>query len=224
MSDLVETLRAIVRHELARARFPDVGEVTEVFPRDEGSGDGNHQVNVRLLESGIGIQRAAVAVSRPGLSALPAVGDLVVVTFLGGDLNAPVVLGTLYDAERHPPVSGPGELVYEPPEAEESGVRRLHAKLPGATISVDDDAVTVETGGTSLVLERDGNVRIQAAGDLVLEAGGNLKISATGNTDIEAQGSLSAKGTAGVQVESPGQAQVKASVLGLAGITQFSPA
>jgi len=223
VSDLVEAIRAVIRHELARGRFPEVGEVTEVFAREEGSGDGNHQVNVRLLESGIEVQRAAVAVSRPGLAALPAVGDLVIVAFLGGDLNAPVVLGTVYDAERHPPVSGPGELVYEPPESEESGVRRLHAALPGALISVDDEAVTVEAGGTTLVLEKDGNVQINAAGDLILEAGGKVEIKSGADTTVEAQASLSLKGSAGAQMESPAQAKVKGSILGLAGTTQFSP-
>ena len=37
MSDIIATLRAVVRDELARVRAPEIGIVTEVFPRDSDS-------------------------------------------------------------------------------------------------------------------------------------------------------------------------------------------
>jgi hypothetical protein len=102
MSNLIPTLRAIVREELTRYRMPELGVVSGVFAKDD-SDDGNHQVNVTLRGSGVELQRAPVAIDRAGWSALPREGDVVVVTFLDGDLNSPVVLGTVYDNTLRPP-------------------------------------------------------------------------------------------------------------------------
>jgi uncharacterized protein involved in type VI secretion and phage assembly len=41
--------------------------------------------------------------NRTGLWALPEVGDQVLVGFEHGDLNAPVVIGTLWNGEAPPP-------------------------------------------------------------------------------------------------------------------------
>ena len=48
MSDLIQTMRAIIREELTRTRMPELGIVTEVFAHDSGSSPNNHQVSVRL--------------------------------------------------------------------------------------------------------------------------------------------------------------------------------
>ena len=39
-----------------------------------------------------------------------------IVAFVGGDLNGPVVLGFLYDDQRHPPKADADEVVYEVPD------------------------------------------------------------------------------------------------------------
>jgi hypothetical protein len=223
MSDLVATLRAIVRHELAAARLPELGVVTAVFARDSGGADGNHQVGVRLQASGVELPRAAVAVGRLGLAALPREGDLVVVAFLGGDLNAPVVLGSVYDDRAHPPVAKPNEVVYQPPDDAESGVRRLHLELPGgALLTAGDEEFLLTAGDTQVRVAVDGdvevkskgNVRVEAQGDVEIEAGGKLMLSA--KTEVKVGGQTAT-------LEGRSQAKVKAPTLALAGNTQFSP-
>lgn len=223
MSDVVATLRALVRHELAGLRLPELGIVTEVFPHDGDGSDGNHQANVRLQASGVELQRAAVAVGRAGMTALPNPGDLVVVSFLGGDLNAPVVLGAIYDEQGRPPVSGPREVVYQPPDAEESGVRRLHLELPsGTTVTLDDDTVKVASGGTEVTVERDGAVTVKAQGNIHLETQGDLELKAAGALRLSAQGEVGIQG-ATATLEGQASAKVKAPQVGLAGNTQFTP-
>ncbi|MCA9540086.1 MAG: PAS domain S-box protein [Myxococcales bacterium] len=159
-----------------------------------------------------------------GLSALPREGDLVLLAFIGGDLNAPVALGSIYDDSHRPPVGGPEEVVYQPPDDEASGVRRLHVELPnGALLTVEDEVVRVEAGDTTVAINTDGDVEVSAAGnlklvtkgDLTLEADGNVKVSARGDLGLSAMGQATVEGTAATTVKGP--------TIKLAGMTQFSP-
>lgn len=218
------TLRAIVRDELARLRPPELGVVTSVYAREDDGGDANHQVNVRLLASAVELQRVPVLVSRAGWSALPNEGDLLLVAFLGWDLNAPVAVGTLYSDQAHPPVAKPREVVYLAPDADDSSLRRLHVELAnGNTLTVKDETLEVVMGGTTVTLTRDGDVAIAAAGNVQIDADGDFAVTASGDVKITAQGSLSLKGTSAATLEGASQATVKGPQIALNGVTQFSP-
>jgi uncharacterized protein involved in type VI secretion and phage assembly len=222
MSDLIGTLRAIVRDELARMRAPELAVVTQAFPRDAEGSKSNHQVNLRLRESGVELQRVPVAVSRLGLSALPNEGDLVLVSFVGGDLNAPVAVGCLYDDQAHPPVAQPHEVVYQPPDDEESGTRRFHLELRnGSTVTVDDESLKVTLGDTAIEVTRDGDVLIRAKGKIRLESQSDIELDAQGAIKLSATGELSAKGMSAT-VEGQSAAKVKGAQVSLAGMTSFS--
>lgn len=222
MTDLIATLRAIVRDELARVRAPELAVVTQAFPRDAEGSKANHQVNVRLRESGVELQRVPVAVSRLGLSALPNEGDLVLVSFVGGDLNAPVAVGCLYDDQAHPPVAKPHEVVYQPPDDEESGTRRFHLELKnGSTVTVDDESLKVTLGGTAIEVSRDGDVVIKAKGKIRFESQSDIELDAQGAIKLSATGDLSAKGMSAT-VEGQSAAKVKGAQVSLAGMTSFS--
>jgi uncharacterized protein involved in type VI secretion and phage assembly len=224
VSGLVDTIRAIVRDELAGLRLLELGTVTRVHAREDDGSKNNHQVDVRLRTSGVELNRAAVAVDRLGVAALPAEGDLVVVAFVAGDLNAPVVVGCVYDDQAHPPVGGPEEVVYQPPEESGSGVRRLHLELPnGSLITLEEDTLTVDWGGTSIVMANGGDVTIQAGGNIKLAAEGNIEIDAKGDVKATAQANLEMQGIS-AKVEGQAEAKVKGAQVSLAGNTQFSPA
>lgn len=223
MSDLIDTIRAVVRDEMGRKRHPELGTVTGVHPSDGGD-DPNHQVTVKLRGSGVELQRVAVAVDRLGAAVLPREGELVLVAFVDGDLNAPVVVGSLYDDQIQPPEAGPLEIVYQPPDDEDSAVRRLHIELPGGSlITLEDETLTVDWGGSSIVVARGGDVTISAGGNIKLSAEGDVEIEAKGNVKASAQASLEMKGTASATLEGAGTAKVKGPSLTLAGNTQFSP-
>jgi len=219
LSELIDTLRAIVRDELARMRSPELGIVLAVYSNDaEGN---NHQVDVRLRASGVELQRVPVTVPRYGMSMLPRVDDLVLVVFVGGELNAPVAIGCVYDERVQPPEAAPGELVYKVPD--EGGERHMHLEMPsGVTYTVDDTVLKIVAGGTEITLEQDGNVQINAIGnielkadgDITLEAGGKLTLKAT--TDVEIQG-------LNVKTEASAQGECKAPMLKFGGMAQFSP-
>lgn len=219
MSKLIDTLRAIVREELSRLRAPELGIVLEVYANDA---DGNnHQVDVRLRGSGVELMRAPVTVQRYGISALPRVGDLVVVVFLGGELNAPMVIGCVYDENTQPPQAAPGEVVYQVPDS--GGERHFHLELPsGMTCTVDDEAIKIIAGGTQVLLEKDGNLEVEAAGDIEMKATGDITLEAGGKLTLNASGDVEIEGM-NIKSKASAQAESKAAMLKFAGITQFSP-
>lgn len=222
MSDVIQTLRAIVRDEMSRYRHTELGIVTDVFPKADESAPDNHQVNVKLRGSGVELQRAAVAVSRAGISALPRKGDLVLVAFDGGDLNAPIIVGAVYSSKTHPPKAGPLEFVYQPPDEEDSSVRRMHLELPsGNSITFDDDKFTVHCGGTEVIVAKDGDVTIKSNAKVSIEAKGDIELSAQGNLSLNAQQNVTIKGLTST-LEGQASAGVKGPQISLAGFTNFS--
>lgn len=228
MSTLIDMLREIIRQEIDARRQPELGLVLEVFPGD--GGEGNHQADVRLRESGLTLRRVPVAVARAGVSLLPRVGDPVVVMFLSGDLAQPVVVGSVYSTDLRPPEAEALDAVYMPPDSGDSAVRRVHLETPsGGMVTLDDEKLTVELGGTTMVIEQDGAVTVQAAsialtadGDVEIEAGGNLALSAGQNVTIEGRVNVEAKANASLTLEGAASGKLKAASLSIAGMTQFS--
>ena len=211
---LVPVVRAVVRDVLAERRGIALGVVTSVYTNEGGSGDHNLAVNVRLRGSGLELQVVPVTVGRLGVSSAPGVGDLAVVAFVEGDLNSAVVLGFLYDNQAQPPDAKATEVVYRVPEGEESGVRRLAVVLPnGNELTVEDTLLTVKMGDTTLKVEADGAVTVEAAGDLVMKSKGAVSIEATGAATL--------KGSS-VSVEGQASAKLKGATTTIAGVTSFS--
>jgi len=224
MSELLGTLRAIIRDELSRMRLPELGTVTRVLPRAGDDAADNHQVNVKLRTSGVELERVSVAVARLGLSALPNEGDLVLVAFVGGDLNLPVVIGCLYDDQAHPPTAQEHELVYQPPDEADSSLRRLHIELKsGAKLTLQDELATVVLGDTSIEVNKDGDVVVKAKGKLTLQAEGDIEVSAGGDLKLSAQGKAAVEGLS-ASLEGQTESKVKGAQISIAGMTQFSAA
>lgn len=222
MSDLIAVLRAIVREELSRRRTMELGIVTQVFPRDSDSSDNNHQVNIRLRSSGVELQRAPVIVGRAGFSILPRSGDLVVVSYVDGEIGAPVVLGSLYDSDSQPPVAQVVETVYQPTEDQDSSIRRFYMELPSGTkLTIDDDTVHIESDNTEVIVQRGSDVTVKSAAKITLQAQGDISIEAQGNLQLSAQQNISIKGLQAT-VEGQSAATLKGPSVTLAGMTQFS--
>lgn len=205
MNDLYETLRKLVRQELRARRFAELGKVQEVYPTEPG----NYDVDVVLRDAQLVLRHVPVATPRKGFASLPEVGDLVLVQFVGGDLNLPVVVGTLYNDEDKPPENAEKGWVLQLPaatDAKDSALRleitqddplTLKATLAGKfslTVMDDDPVLALEVAGTKLSIAGDGAIKIEGAADLEVKASGNLKLEAGGNLDVKASGNLVLKG------------------------------
>ena len=198
MNDLYDTLQKLVRHELRARRFAEMGQVQAVYPSDPG----NYDADVVLHATDLVLRHVPVLTPRKGHASLPEVGDLVMVQFMGGDVNRPVIVGTLYNGDDRPPENAENDWVLQlpsGPDAKTSGLRvELRQSDPiGFTVSLkgdkfellvhdDDPVATLTVSGTKLTIAGDGGVKLEGGGDVEIKASGNLKLEAGGSAEIKA--------------------------------------
>ncbi len=216
-SALFDTIARIARHEAQARAVAAVGVVSDVYPAEGATVD--YAATVRLRDTGLVLPRVPLATGVLGAVAIPAVGELVVVVFLEGDYNAPVIVGRLYHPEQDPPPHQEGQLVLALPTGASEPKLRLQVTgatpaieldLPGGEVRllINDGQIQLKLGGLSLSLTGSGGGRaeliaggtkliLKQDGDVTLETPGTLTLKAT---TIELAGSASVK-ISGAQVE-----------------------
>jgi phage baseplate assembly protein gpV len=221
VSRVIETLKAIARHEVNRRPWCELGVVTSNF--DDGDGADSHTVTVKLKDSGVTVPRLPVASFATGAAALPRQGDVVVVAIPRGDLASAVVVGQVYSDQRRPPVFTRDEVAIvwpgdvDDPEAEavdlriraDGSSRSLIVALGGnkdATVTVADGSIQLLAGGVEVKLSHssssDGKVSISGGGtkidlaqdgDVTIQAAGTLKLKAS-SIKVEGDSSVTING------------------------------
>ena len=184
MTEPIDIIRAIVRDELRAVRHADIAVFTSAFPHAEGD-DRNFECSVKLRESDLELRKVPMATPHIGMASAPQEGELVLLNYIGGDPNRPIVVGRLYSDKANPPVH----------EAKEWW---LAAPFGGATsVAIDkEESVVVTAGKTVVTVKKDGNVEVKGEADLKIEVKGNVaikcgdaKIDASGNIDLGDGGS-----------------------------------
>ena len=180
-SDVLPDLRRLIREEVQGLRAAELAVVQAQHPHDSDGDSDNYAVTVRLRDTGIVLGKVPVATSRLGAVAIPPVGALVLVQFIGGDVNAPVITGTFYTDEDRPPVNDDGQVIWNlPADASPDDALRLEVssadkksvvlKLASAVtveLKDDDPAVNIDVGGNAQVtIDSDGTVTITSAQSL----------------------------------------------------------
>jgi uncharacterized protein involved in type VI secretion and phage assembly len=198
---LFESIRHIVRDELGQLRTAELATVQEQHPHSSSGDSDNYACTVALRDSGIVLSHVPVATGRIGAASIPAVGELVLVQFVNGDVNAPVIVGRLYNDDDRPPPNDDGQVVLHLPlgagddeavhvELHSNGARKAIVKLGSGldlTVQDDDPVVKLEIGsGAKVTIGKDGAVEIKSGTDVVLK--GN-------NISLEAQAQLTLKGS-----------------------------
>jgi len=198
MMNAVEVIKKIAEDETKKLHLLELGVVTSIFPHAGESDKDNYECNVRLKNRDLELRKVPIATSHIGLVQVPNVGDLVVLGFVGGNINAPIVLGRLYNDEDRPPVNDAGEIVYKSPDPKKNGVRRLNLELPnGITLTVTDDEFRAEIGSSVVTIRTGGAVTIDSSADVTIRAKGDMALSG-GNVTIESRQALELKaGTTG---------------------------
>ncbi|HEX7182493.1 MAG TPA: phage baseplate assembly protein V [Thermoanaerobaculia bacterium] len=198
---LYDTIRRIVQEEMGQVRTAELAVVEEQHPDEFAS-------SVKLRDSGIVLRKVPVATQRIGAVSLPAVGDLVLVQFVGGDVNAPIITGRLYNDEDRPPANDDGQAILHLPldagdddavhwELHSGDKREIVLKLGGGlelNLRDDDPVVelSVDGGKATLKIERDGAVTLESQGNLKVKG---AEVSLEGDSiKVEASGELNLKG------------------------------
>lgn len=210
IADLVPELRRLIREEVQMLRAAELGVVQSQHPHESDGDSDNYAVTVRLRDTGIVLGKVPVATTRLGAVAIPPVGAVVLVQFIGGDVNAPVVTGTFYTDEDRPPANADGQVIWNlPADASPDDALRLEVssadkksvvlKLASAVtveIKDDDPAVSIDVGGNAEVtIDSDGKVTITSAQSLEIKASSDMKLEAQGNFDLKAGGKMTIKGS-----------------------------
>ena len=209
MDSIVGVMKRVAEHESRHILTTELGIVTAVFPHaDEGDQD-NYQCSVRLKNrkmpdgGDFELRKVPVATLYMGLACIPNVGDLVLVNFIGGDINAPVVTGRLYNDEDRPPANKKDEFLLRHKLAEGGSIKldaegkvvitskneknvmtvedeRIEAKLEKASLTLEGENVTAKNDQATVTIEG-GNITIQnntckitiEAGGITIDAGGS---------------------------------------------------
>ena len=130
---------------MAKFRFPSLGIVTSIFSHESDSDKDNYECNVRMKNTEMELRKVPIATQCIGLVGVPRVGDLVLVVFVNGDINAPIVIGRLYNDEDRPPLNKPEEIVYIPPYEDNSDVNRVYLEFPtGVILRITDGKISEE--------------------------------------------------------------------------------
>lgn len=152
---IIGIMKKVAEHEAHKISILELGVVTSVFPHASDSDKDNYQCSVKLKHrkqpDGSDFELRKVPVSTPhiGLANIPNIGDLVVVGFLNGEINAPIILGRLYNDEDVPPQNDVGQMIL-----------------------TNLECVSITTkAGTKIEIDADGNVVIEAAGDVTVKGG-----------------------------------------------------
>jgi uncharacterized protein involved in type VI secretion and phage assembly len=216
---IVETMRIVAQREVHKLHLPTLGVVTSIFSHSSEGDKDNYECNVRLKNKEIELRKVPIATQCIGLAGIPRVGDLVIIVFINGDINAPIIVGRLYNDEDRPPLNSAEEIVYVPPYEANSEVRRIYLEFPqGMIFRITDDEVDINAGETKVVITRDGdvvidskaNVNVVAEGDATLESKGKMTILGE-SIKIESNKDLNLKSGSAMKVNSGASAEIKAS-------------
>jgi len=190
---MVEVIRSVIRRELAAVRGPALGVVTAVHGHADDGDHLNDEVDVTLQHEGVQLPRVPVVVTQPGEGLRLDVDDVVLVQFLGGDLQQAFVTGCLHTADRRPPVHEDGERVVEQ-RIDGTPRNRIRWKTDASLVAehLDDQGeakvrLTVKADGSIELLASDLEVKVTCRtltveGDLTVTKGTATITNSTGQS------------------------------------------
>ena len=192
MSDgLLAAIQRVVQEELGQQRTSMLGVVTSVYVHETEDDANNFEVDVRLKHEGLELRKTPMAVGFMGVAIPPAVGDLVLVHFVNGDLNQAVVSGRFYHADERPPLHKAGDILFEQRLVDDT-FNHLRLAADGA-IYIQRDVTKREDNSEAkagIVIDPDGNIEIKTGDKITITIGadGNISIDCeklTINADVE---------------------------------------
>lgn len=183
MNSIVGVMQKVAQQEAARIYTTELGIVTAVFPHATEKDKDNYQCSVKLKNkkqpNGKDFELRQVPMMTPhiGLVNVPNVGDLVLINFIGGDINAPVMMGRLYTDQDRPPMNKPKEFLLQHPaekgsafQIDDKGIITVTHKEKKNTVTVDDKKIVIANEKCQTTFEGDKVTTENETCHLALEA------------------------------------------------------
>lgn len=196
MDSIIGIMQKVAAREAEKIYTTELGVVTAVFPHASGGDKDNYQVSVRLKNrkqpdgGDFELRKAPVATPHIGLANIPNVDDLVLISFIGGDINAPVIIGRLYNDEDRPPVNKEKEVLWQHSLDKESQIKMAaDGSITIATdnqqvkVTIEDGGITIETGNNPVTVKSSGEIKIGDATTSQIKIGGRSLANAVGDGD-----------------------------------------
>jgi len=197
MSGIIDAVKKVAESEFKKVLTTELGVVTSVFPHSEESDNDNYECNVELPYRKVELRRVPMMTQQIGLSNPLHVGDLVLITFINGDINAPVILGRMYNDDDRPPLSKQEEVIYKPPYSKNPDLKRLNIVLPGSedniNIEIHDDLMTTKVGKSLVTMKEAGMIELKTepgSKSIVILDDKGLRIDTDGDIQIHSKGSM----------------------------------
>ena len=181
MSQIIDIIRCVVQQELARTRTSLLGVVTAIFAHEAKDDSNNYEASIRLKHEDLELTRVPIATDHRGAASLPVVGDLVLVQFIDGDLNQPVITGRFYHEDNRPPLQKAGDVMFEQRYGDDANpkLNQLRFGADGA-IYLQHDVTKPEDNS-----EAKATIKIEPNGDVTISANQKLIIKLTNDTKLE---------------------------------------
>ncbi len=175
---IIDIVRRVVSEEMAHSRGSLLAVVTEVLPNQDAKENNNYEINVRLKHEDLELRRVPVAVSHVGFVAPPRAGELVLVQFINGDLNQPVITGRFYTDEALAPLFKEDEILFEHRVGKDS---LNHFRfMPDGTIVLQRGVIKPEDNSRATT-----SIRIDGeTGDLTITMDKTVTVTVRNDTEI----------------------------------------
>nr|WP_320154079.1 type VI secretion system tip protein VgrG [uncultured Draconibacterium sp.] len=209
---------------LAAVNGLQIAKVTQL--QDDPKGEDRILVRMPLVnnqEQGVWARIATLDAGKErGSFFRPEIDDEVIVGFLNGNPNDPIILGMLNSSAKPAPITASDDN-HEKGFVTRSGMKFIFdddkksvtLETPGGKIiKVDEDEgiIQLEDENSNILKLDDNGITIESEGDINLSATGDVKIDGT-NVEISANANFTAAGNAGAEVSSPGVTEIKGSIV-----------
>ncbi len=101
----VGAIKKIVDEEMKKQRTMDLAEVTSIYPHSSSRDNDNYECDVKLKNGGNELRRVPIMTPHIGFTWVPNIGDLVLIGYIGGNVNSPIVIGSLYNDDQRPSIN-----------------------------------------------------------------------------------------------------------------------
>jgi len=213
-------IQKIAREEVRKLNTLELGVVETVNMHESESDIVNYDCSVLLKGRStpegepLKLENVPIATYHSGSVRVPYVDDLVLVSFINGDVAMPVIIGIIYSAEKRPPLYAEGEhrTEFDPSvyRANDSSDLDKHVMVfngtneenefliefkDGPKISYKPAGIEITTGKTLVKMAMDGDVEVTGEANITVTAKGNLEVKTDGDIKMEAGGNITIKGT-----------------------------